>query len=164
MESVACCWPHLGQNIRRVRVLIVQHFVERHGSLVMMPCAPQSVQQKRQKLSAPRRRHDLFGKIVIALKSVKCVATRSLNLSQIFQHLCRRIQRFRQRPLKRIVPKIRSETTEALLDRRGAPQDLFSARIDRTVGLRVKQFAGKTRDQFMRSLVNIGELSIEVLD
>lgn len=149
MESVACCWPHLGQNIKessKFSVFSFQKPKSRERSLVMMPCAPQSVQQKRQKLSTPARRHDLFGKVVVALKRLKCVAARSLNLIQIFQHLSRGIQRLGQRPLKRIVPQIRGEAAEALLDRRGAPQNLFSARINGTFGLRVEQFAGKTRN------------------
>jgi len=92
------------------------------------------------------------------------MAARSLNLIQIFQHLSRRIQRLRQRPLKRIVPEIRGEPTEALLDHCGAPQDLLTERISRTVRLRVELFAGKTRDQIKRSSMKIRELGIEPVD
>ena len=95
---------------------------------------------------------------------MKRVTARALNLIQIFQQLCRRVQRLRERPLKRIIPEIRCQPTEALLNRRGAAQNLFSTGIDRTLGLGVEQFAGKTRNQFMRSRVKIRELRIELVD
>src|SRR5215210_7167323 len=117
-------------------------------------CWPQSVQQKNQEFSAPGRRHDLFRKIVVAFKRIKGVAARHLNLIQIFLHLSRAIQRLRQRPLKRIVPEIRGEAAEALLDHRGAPQDLFSERVIRTLRLRVELLTAQTRDQIERSRVN----------
>jgi len=153
-----------GTKHKESLVLIVQQFIDRFGSFVMMPCAPQSVQQKRQKLSASGRRHDLFRKIVIAFKRTKGVAARNLNLIQIFSYLSRGIQRLRQRPLKGIVPEIRGEAAEGLLDHRGASQDLFPKRISRALRLRVEPGGGKPRDQIKRSRVQIHEVRIEAVD
>lgn len=92
----------------------------------MMRCSRQGVQQQRQQLSRPGRRHDFFQKVRVVFEMLEAMFPGGFDFVQIAGDLVRGRQSLGQRPLKRIVPKVCGNTAKRLLNYRGAAQKLLA--------------------------------------
>jgi len=148
-------------------LLTADNVERREGSALIMHGSNECVQQQWQQLCLARRRQDLFQKIVVALEKLEAVFSRVFDFNQVARDLFRRRQSLGERPLERIVPKIRREAAEGLLDSRRAAQNVLAKGKRETRSTRrftIKQIRQDSAEQFARARMKLSELPIETLN
>src|SRR5438105_2673592 len=111
----------------------------------------EGVQQQWQQLCFAGRRQDLFQKIVVALEKFEAVSSRDFDFNQVASDLLRFRESLRLRPHERIVPQMRRDAAEGLLDSRRAAQNVLAKGIRETRSTRrftIKQIWRDGTDQF----------------
>src|ERR1043165_5078749 len=95
------------------------------GSSLMMRCALQRFQEQGEDgFHLTRRRGNLFLQIFIAAEKCEAAPACRFDFIEIFNDARRCVQRFGQRPLEGVIPEIRGDAAESLLDCRCASQDM----------------------------------------
>src|SRR5215218_704549 len=83
-------------------------------------------QQRKQLLRLTRWSRDVFRQIAIRSDRLERSLACGIHFRQILSYELGSRKTFRQGPLERIIPQVRGESAESLLERRGTAQHIFT--------------------------------------